>query len=110
MLEDFWRKNRDAGIDVLGVTKLYDRSDDPGDIRKEVGSVRDFLAERSVTYPNVVAAYDSPAHRSYRADSVPVSVLVIQPLAGTRIVGEYQRLDGHRHRAVRRDRRFERLG
>ncbi len=72
LLQQFWDENRDLGIEVVGVTKLY-RGDDSTTAAQEV---TEFLAARSVTYPILIGDRASPAHTAYRVESLPTSVLV----------------------------------
>lgn len=73
MLEDFWQDNRERGIDVIGVTRLYDRD---GAVADEVRSIEAFLDERGTTYPVIIADRRSPVHDAYQIGSLPATVLV----------------------------------
>lgn len=72
MLERFWQEHRGSGVEVIGVTRLYDDSGPDA----EIDRIRAFLDRHRVTYPVVVGAEDSPAHSAYGVDSLPASVLV----------------------------------
>ena len=73
LLETFWQQSRDRGIDVIGVTKLYDRT---SPIAGEVRAVEAFLEERGTTYPVIIGDRRSPIHASYLIGSLPSSILV----------------------------------
>ena len=72
-LKKFWSEHREAGIDVIGVTRLYDTGDDP---QVEIEHIQEFLDYYDLQYPALVAAGDSTAHRAYRVNSLPSSVLI----------------------------------
>ncbi len=72
MIERFWKDHRDSGLDVVGVTKLYDGPDADAEAQK----IRDFLDGLGVTFPVVIADEDSPSHAAYGVESLPSSVLV----------------------------------
>ncbi len=72
MIEKFWKDHRVSGIDVVGVTKLYDGPEADSETRK----VRAVLHQLGVTYPIVIADQDSPAHTAYGVESLPASILV----------------------------------
>jgi len=72
MLERFWKEHRGAGVEVVGITKIYDGPDTDAEARL----VTAFLDEHGVTYPVVIADEDSPAHEAYGVESLPSSILV----------------------------------
>ena len=72
MIERFWKDHRDSGLDVVGVTKLYDGPDADAEAQR----IRDFLDRLGVTFPVVIADEDSPSHVAYGVESLPSSVLV----------------------------------
>jgi thiol-disulfide isomerase/thioredoxin len=76
MFEAFRKEQGELGVRIVGVTKLYEDTEDANEIGDIVREFEAFVAERGVTYPNVVAAFDSPAYREYRVASLPTSVLI----------------------------------
>ncbi len=71
-LQQFWNEGREQGIDVIGITKLYE---DIGPA-EEARQIEAFLAERQVTYPILIGDTSSSAHAAYRVESLPTSVLI----------------------------------
>ncbi len=72
-LKKLWSEYGDVGLDVIGVTKLYDTGEEP---QAELDHIREFLDYYGLEYPSLVGQGDSPAHRDYRVASLPSSVLI----------------------------------
>lgn len=72
-LERFWRQHREAGLRVVGVTRLWDAGDEAS-TTAELEKIERFLADLKITYPSVVS--DQTALDSYRVESWPTTVLV----------------------------------
>lgn len=72
-LKKLWAEYGESGIDVVGVTKLYDAGDE---VQAELDHIAEFLDYHDLKYPSLVAEGDSPAHRDYRVASLPSSVLI----------------------------------
>lgn len=70
MLQEFAVEHADDPIRMVGATALYD-----GPADDALGRLRSFLAERSVTYPNLVSA-DGSLQKAFHAFTLPTTVLI----------------------------------
>lgn len=75
MLEAWARRQDPEAVRLVGFTRLYGSHADAASERTELESIERFLAEREVSYLNLVAR-GSQTHDAYAASSLPTTVLV----------------------------------
>ena len=94
MLERFWREHADAGLQVIGVTRLWDDGGEAAP-RTERAKIQEFVAGAGATYPILVS--DPDTVDAYRVRSWPTTVLIgpdAEPVAyGVGLDGAEELLD-----------------
>ena len=73
MIEGVWLEEASAGLQVVGVTRLWNEGDEAS-VGRERAEIERFVAAAGVSYPIVVS--DQGAVDAYRVRSWPTTVLI----------------------------------